>query len=333
MASEPNPPTPASKMWGSDTGLDRSPGADERLAPTEAGREGLRAIDPRRTPTFLRYLTGLLPALLVLGAETVRHELLHGDIPVMLGNVITATIALGISLVILVPLYRRLDAADARIRRLEIEQAVANERERIARELHDGISQALFFLNVEAETLERSLSESGHQETALRTVHGIEEAVKETADRVREAIFDLRTGREPDQPFGDWLKAYARRWSDIHNVVVTVEDAGLPLVLPVDRELQVMAAIREALHNVARHAQAKTVTITISKGHAGVVVAVVDDGRGLPDVVPGPAQGRYGLATIRERVESMGGTMDASPGPSGGTRIALSIPESTPGRG
>lgn len=250
----------------------------------------------------------------------------------MLGNVITAMIALGISLTILVPLYRRLDVADARIRRLEIEQAVASERERIARELHDGISQALFFLNVEAGTLERSLRESGQPEVALRTVHGIEQAVKETADRVRDAIFDLRTGREPDQPFGDWLKTYARRWSDIHNVAVTVEEAELPVALPVDRELQVMAAIREALHNVARHAQAKTVAITVTKAHASVVVAVADDGRGLPDVVPGPPQGRYGLATIREHVEAMGGTMEASPGPAGGTRIVLSLPVSTAGR-
>jgi signal transduction histidine kinase len=244
----------------------------------------------------------------------------------MLGNVITATVALGISLAVFVPLYRRLDAADARIRRLQIEQAVADERERIARELHDGISQALFFLNVEAGTLERSLTESRQPEIALRTARGIEQAVKETADRVRDAIFDLRTGREPDQPFNGWLKTYARRWSDVHNVAVAVEEAGLPLEFPVDRELHVMAAVREALHNVARHAQAKTVTITVRGDHAGAVVVVADDGRGLPDPVPGPAQGRYGLATVREQAEAAGGRMDASPGPAGGTRIVLSLP-------
>jgi signal transduction histidine kinase len=286
----------------------------------------------RRTPTVLRYLTGLLPAFLVLSAETVRHEVLHSEIPVMLGNVITATVALGISLAVFVPLYRRLDAADARIRRLQIEQAVADERERIARELHDGISQALFFLNVEAGTLERSLRESDRPEVALRTVHEIEQAVKETADHVRDAIFDLRTGREPDQPFVDWLKTYARRWGDVHNVAVSVEESGPPLVLPVDRELHVMAAIREALHNVARHAQAKTATITVAGDHAGTVVVVADDGRGLPDPVPGPAQGRYGLATVRAEAEAAGGTMEASSGSAGGTRIVLSVPAPAGGR-
>lgn len=270
---------------------------------------------------------------MVFGSETVRHEFLHSDIPLMVGNVITGAIALAISVAVFVPLYRRLDAADARVRRLEIEQAVADERERIARELHDGISQALFFLNVEAGTLERSLSESRQSEPALRTVHEIEHAVREMAQRVRDAIFDLRTGREPDQPFGDWLKTYARRWSDVHNIAVTVEEVGVPLALPVDRELHLMAAIREALHNVARHAQAKTVTIAVTGDRAGAAVTIIDDGRGLPDPVPGLAQGRYGLATLQDQAEAAGGTLEASRAPTGGTRIVVSLPPHEPASG
>lgn len=288
---------------------------------------------PSPASTLPRYLTLLLPALMVFGSETVRHEFLHSDIPLMVGNVITGAIALAISVAVFVPLYRRLDAADARVRRLEIEQAVADERERIARELHDGISQALFFLNVEAGTLERSLSESRQSEPALRSVHEIEHAVREMAQRVRDAIFDLRTGREPDQPFGDWLKTYARRWSDVHNIAVTVEEVGVPLALPVDRELHVMAAIREALHNVARHAQAKTVTIAVTGDRAGAAVTIIDDGRGLPDPVPGLAQGRYGLATLQDQAEAAGGTLEASRAPTGGTRIVVSLPAHEPASG
>jgi signal transduction histidine kinase len=280
----------------------------------------------RRAAILPRSLAYLLPGLLVFISETARHEYLHGDIPLMVGNVITGAIALGISLAILVPLYRRLDASAARVRRLEIAQAVADERARIASELHDGISQALFFLNVEAGTVERSLTESRESETALRAVRDIEQAVREMAQRVREVIFDLRTERAPDQPFGDWLRAYARRWSDVHNVAVTCVEKGGPLALPVERELHVMAAIREALHNVARHAHAKTVTITVAAGEAGAEVTVADDGRGLPDPVPGRAQGRYGLAALREQAEAAGGTMRVVPGPAGGTTIALSLP-------
>ncbi|HLW60608.1 MAG TPA: histidine kinase [bacterium] len=275
--------------------------------------------------TLARYLTVLLPAVLVLGAEIVRHEWLHDVLPVMLGNVVTGAIALGISLLIFVPLYRRLDSTDARVRRLEIEHAVRDERERIARELHEGISQALFFLNVEAGTLERSLGDPTQPETALRTVREIAQAVQDTASRVRDTIFDLRTARQPDQPFAAWLRAYAQQWSDIHNVAVTLEEVGPPLALPVERELHVMALIREILHNVAKHAQARTVTITVTRSKAGLAVAVADDGRGLPDPVPGPAQGRYGLATLREHAAAAGGTVAVSQVPGGGTAIVLSL--------
>ena len=307
------------------TETQRRPAARASVLLSAAGRRRGGRSAARAIP-WPRYFAFLLPALLVFVSETVRHEYLHGDVPLMLGNVITGATAFVISVAILLPLYRRLDAADARVRRLEIEQAVADERERIARELHDGISQALFFLNVQAGTLERSLTASRQADGALGTVWEIEDAVREMAQRVRDAIFDLRTGRRPDQPFGEWLRTYARRWTDVHEIAAAVEEVGAPLALPLDRELHVMAAIREALHNVAKHAQAKTVTITVAGSETGATVVIADDGRGLPDPVPGLAEGRYGLATLREETEAAGGTMRAVPAAGGGTEIVLSLP-------
>jgi signal transduction histidine kinase len=315
-----------------ETGRRAAPGPS--FAVPAAARRPKGAAAARAIP-WPRYFAFLLPALLVFSSETVRHEYLHGDVPLMLGNIITGATALVITLAILLPLYRRLDAADARVRRLEIEQAVADERERIARELHDGISQALFFLNVQAGTLQRSLrslAPSPGSDGALGTVREIEAAVKDMAQRVREAIFDLRTGRRPDQPFAEWLRTYARRWSDVHDIAVTVEEAGPSLALPLDRELHVMAAVREALHNVAKHAHAKTVAITVTTGDSGAELTVADDGRGLPDPVPGLAEGRYGLATLREEAQAAGGTLRAERAPGGGTHILLSLPRTAPPR-
>lgn len=240
-----------------------------------------RAVGGPRT-ALLRYITVLLPAVLVFGVEFVRHEELHGTLPVMLGNAITAAIAFAISLAIFVPLYRRLDAADARVRRLQIERAVAEERERIARELHDGISQALFFLNVEVGMLQRSLGESRDAGTVGGILHEIEHAIRETADRVRDTIFDLRTGPEPGQSFGDWLEMYARRWSDVHNVAVTVEVAGLASGRSGGEELQAMAAIREILHDTARHVGVHAIAISATRSGAGVVITAAETPRSLP---------------------------------------------------
>ena len=238
----------------------------------------------------LRYITVLLPAVLVFGVEFVRHEELHGTLPLMLGNAITAAIAFAISLAIFVPLYRRLDAADARVRRLQIERAVADERERIARELHDGISQALFFLNVEVGMLRRSLGESRDAGTVGGILREIEHAIRETADRVRDTIFDLRTGPEPGQSFGEWLGAYARRWSDVNNVAVTVEVAGLAPGPSGTEELQAMAAIRDILHNAARHVPVQAIVITATRRRAGVVITAAETPGETAGVSPAPAR-------------------------------------------
>ena len=118
---------------------------------------GRRSTALRGWRSSIRWLTIVLPALVVFGAEVVRHEVLHNLMPEMVGNIATGVSALGMSALILVPIYRRLEDVDARLRATEIEQAVAQERDRLARELHDGVAQALFFLNVKAAALERAL--------------------------------------------------------------------------------------------------------------------------------------------------------------------------------
>lgn len=286
----------------------------------------------QRVPALVQYLTIFLPALLVFGAEIIRHVWLHDILPVMVGNLVTGVIALGVSALVLVPLYRRLESSDARVRRLEIERAVADERERIARELHDGISQALFFLNVEAATLERSLAETGRSDPAVRSALLIKQTIQETAGHVRDTIFDLRTARQPGQSFGAWLKTYARRWSDIHNVAVAVV-GGAELIpdLSGDRELHAMAVVREALHNVAKHAGARNVSINVAMRNGDLTIEIADDGRGLPERVSGPTEGRYGLAALREHAAAAGGAVTVSSAPDVGTAVALVLHRSPGG--
>jgi len=272
--------------------------------------------------------TVLLPALVVFAAEVIRHEVLHGLVPEMLGNVLTGAAALCISALILLPIYRRLEAADARLRATEIEHAVSEERERLARELHDGISQALFFLNVKATSLEDSLA-APDVVTARHVTKEIAHAVRDTSRRVREAIFDLRTGPEPGQPFSAWVRAYAQRFGEIHGLSETIEEVGAPAELPFGDALHAMAIVREALHNVAKHAQARGLTIRIDWGTSDVTIEVSDDGQGVPDPIPGPAQGRYGLTALREHARATGGTMAVASGPSGGTVVRFRTPHSS----
>src|SRR5437660_5699756 len=272
-----------------------------------------------------RLSTVLLPVPVVFGAEVTRPEVLHDLVPEMLGNVITGIAALGISALILVPIYRRLEAADSRLRATEIEHAVSAERERLARELHEGISQALFFLNVKATSMERSLAAS-EVDAARRAGAEIQQAVQDTARRVRDAIFDLRTGPEPGQPFSAWVRSYVHRFGEIHNLPGEVGESGAAVELPLEDALHAMAIVREALHNAAKHAQANAIAVRIDWGTDDIAIRVSDDGRGLPDPIPGPAQGRYGLTSLQEHAQATGGRITVSPGHGGGTVVVFRMP-------
>ncbi|HXX38667.1 MAG TPA: histidine kinase [bacterium] len=304
---------------------DRRPAADAEWGPADRERFGTGSGGPRDWHSVFRLATVLLPAVVVFGVEYLRHEVFHDLVPEIYGNLITGAIALGTSALILIPIYRRLEAADEKLHATEIEHAVSEERERLGRELHDGISQALFFLGVKAGALERAL-DAAELEPARRTAVEITQALHETSSRVRDAIFDLRTAPEPGESIGVWARSYVREFGEVHNLRGEVNETGTGVALPAPQALRIMAMIREGLHNVAKHAEAQSVMARLTWGRGSLTIAVEDDGCGLPSPVPGPDRGRYGLATLREYAQANGGTLTASTRPEGGTEVVLRLP-------
>lgn len=301
------------------------PVADAEWASLDQARPRARAAGARDWRGVFRLATVLLPAVVVFGVEYVRHEVLRDLVPEMWGNLMTGAIALGTSALILIPIYRRLEAADERLRATGIEHAVTEERDRLARELHDGVSQALFFLGVKARALEQALG-GREVDAARRTAAEIAEAIQDTSGRVRDAIFDLRTGPEPGESIGAWARAYVAEFGEIHSLRGAVDEIGVEVALPLAHALHTMAMIREALHNVAKHAHAQSVTVRLAWGPGELTVVVTDDGRGLAEPVPGPERGRYGLATLREYAQANGGTLTVTTRHDGGTELALCLP-------
>jgi signal transduction histidine kinase len=302
-----------------------------------SSRPGGTAASRRGGHVSFRVWTVLLPALVVFAAEVLRHEVLpqvlHDAVPEMLGNVLTGLSALVISAVILVPIYRRLEAADAQLRATQVAQAVLAERDRLARELHDGVAQALFFLNVKAVALERSLAPGGGEPDAIAAE--IARAVQETSTRVRDAIFDLRTGPEPGLPLNAWIRTYVQPFGELHGLGGDVREHGRVRELMLEQQLHAMAIVREALHNVAKHAHARAFTVLMDWRPDELVIVVSDDGRGLPSDLPGPAQGRYGVAALSEHAHAAGGIVALAAGPDeAGTAVTFRMPyySSSPGR-
>jgi signal transduction histidine kinase len=215
------------------------------------------------------------------------------------------------------------------------EAGVYDERQRMAREIHDTLAQSLAGIITQlqaADQAAQAAEQRRHRDAALALARdGLSEA--------RRSVRALRP--EPLQQAGrieDALAVVARRWSALHGVEAIVTTTGPPRPIPAEAELVLLRTAQEALANVARHAGASAVRLTLSYIGDQVSLDVRDDGSGfLPlgngTVVPldGPLRGGFGLTAMRERVEGLAGTLAIESEPGAGTTVSASLPVPCPG--
>jgi nitrate/nitrite-specific signal transduction histidine kinase len=214
---------------------------------------------------------------------------------------------------------RRLAAQNARL-------AILEERDRIARELHDGMAQTLAAIAMHAERVRGALAE-GNPAAARVAIDHIERASDAAYADVREAIVGLRAGTAGDFPAA--LQQTADWFEDTTEITVHV-DATLTdtHALPPLAELQLLRIVQESLTNIRKHAAASQVWITLAPDpDAGVRLTVRDDGAGFdPDHVPRHGRQHFGLLIMRERAESLGGALTITTAPGHGTTISVTLP-------
>jgi signal transduction histidine kinase len=209
--------------------------------------------------------------------------------------------------------------------------AITEERERIAREMHDSLAQVLGYVNTKAQAVQELLK-SGQVERAEQQVGQLGEAARSAYADVREGILGLRTSLGPQHSLLDALEEYLDRWREQSGVEaqLIVEPAGGKLDgLGPSAELQLLRIVQEALANVRKHAAATSVRVRITESLEAVETAIEDDGRGFE-----PGHGRvgedavphFGLATMRERAESVGGHLEIQSAPGEGTRVLVRVP-------
>jgi signal transduction histidine kinase len=208
--------------------------------------------------------------------------------------------------------------------------AQEDERRRIARELHDDTSQALTVL---AMSLERAAAavEAPEDRTKL-------EEMKELAlgmlDDVHKLIFDLRPSLLDDLGLVAAARWYAESRLVPLGIRVSLETVGEERRLPPEVETALFRAIQEALTNVARHAEAENVAISLEFSPGRVLVEVEDDGRGFDVNAARPEADQtrgLGLLGMQERVSLLGGTIDIRSEPGSGTTVHIEVP--VPGEG
>ena len=206
------------------------------------------------------------------------------------------------------------------------QMAVVEERYRLSREIHDGLAQTLGALGWQLDRIQSLLAE-GRQAAAAEGLAQGRRMVREAYADVREAIDGLRL--DAGQPGG--LAAA------LLDVVVDFEQrSGIETSCHVDpqlpplsatAELQLLRIAQEALTNVRKHAQAGHVQVRLegADGANQVVLTVADDGQGFDAALP-LGRGHLGLATMRERTQSLGGEFSIVTGPNRGTRIQVTLP-------
>ncbi len=208
------------------------------------------------------------------------------------------------------------------------QRAIVEERERIARELHDGMAQVLGYVHTKA-TAVRLLLGRQQTEAAATQLGQLEEAARGLFVDVREAILGLRMTSRGDLHLAGMLREYAQhfgQYSDLP-VRVTIAPAVDELALAADIELQLLRIVQEALTNVRKHAGAANAQISAELCDRGLTMAIVDDGHGF-EPVQGRPHGRpqFGLSTMRERAEAIGAEFSIDSRPGHGTSVVVRLP-------
>jgi signal transduction histidine kinase len=208
----------------------------------------------------------------------------------------------------------------ARLQRELQRLAVLEDRERIAKELHDGAIQSLFAVGM---GLQGSALLAGSDDLRARLQNAVEELDRVIRD-LRNYIFGLRPGILADRQLDEALHRLVEEFQQRTGVLAIAEIDPAVAAELTGRAADVVQLAREALSNVSRHAQAATCRVSLYQDQDGGVLEVDDDGRGF-DPTQAPRTGQ-GLSNLRERAERLGGHTEISSTPGQGTRVRVTIP-------
>lgn len=207
------------------------------------------------------------------------------------------------------------------------EAASAAERQRLARELHDSVSQALFSMTMHARTAERRLEPLGAEADLARAeVAQLQELTKGALAEMRALIFELRPGALAEEGLGAALTKQAAAIAAREHVVIEVVAPQHRLPLSAGAEEHLYRIALEAMHNAVKHAAPQRIDVVISVDEASdqAVLVVADDGIGFDTSVE--HLGHLGLGTMRERAASLEGSVTLDSAPATGTRVSVAVP-------
>lgn len=198
------------------------------------------------------------------------------------------------------------------------------ERNRLAREIHDTLAQGLTATGLQLESAEALLDDAAEAERAREPLRRAISLTRSNLDEARRSVLDLRAAPLEGRSLPAALQALVDRWEAETGVATRFGAVNGSHPLPPRVEVALYRVCQEALTNVARHAGADRVTVRLVATPDEVWLVIHDDGRGFD-----PSRARedsHGIVGMRERVGMIGGALEVDSGPDGGTRLEVRVP-------
>ena len=223
-------------------------------------------------------------------------------------------------------LLRELQAANLRLEaasRQEKELAIAEERVRLARDIHDGLGHHLTVLSIQLQAADKLVSRD--PQAAIEAIKQSRIEAQAALDEVRQSVSMMRQSSTKDQPFPEVLSDLVNDFAHRTGLQATFTQSGLPVELPSFTKQTLYRTVQESLTNVTKHAKnVERITVKLEYLYNKVRLVVRDDGQAT-DNVPAQPPG-YGLVGLRERVEQLGGLIQSGPRKPCGFEVELNIP-------
>ncbi len=211
--------------------------------------------------------------------------------------------------------------------------AVVKERQWIARELHDSVAQSLGYLHFRLADAERQVTAGGAAELEAKLAD-LKKVAREAYEEARQAIFGLRSMVSRSLGLIPMLTEYLHDWSRQTGIAVDLKvGSEEAITLPPVVEVQLIGIIQEAMANVRKHADARRVLASVARERGVARVAIRDDGKGFdPAALARGTNGCFGIETMRERAETVGGKLTLVSRPGHGTSVEVELPMDDPTR-
>lgn len=255
---------------------------------------------------YLKLFTILIPTFLIGGFEFFRHSVILHQLSMEAGNYLITILTLFISYVFATWMFNTIEKKNERITKEREMRVIYEERERLAKELHDNIAQTLFLLRVHMK--------KGKYKEADSLVNSID-------TQLRQAIFNLRMDPAEQIDFTNRIHNWLEEWSAVSGIDVQVTINLREKYFTPAEEIQLFGILQEAFTNIRKHSNAQSALFQLVRTNDGWEMKIEDDGSGfdLSEI----RSNRYGIAMLKERAAKLKADLEIHTELSRGTSIRL----------